>query len=538
MNSLPSTISNLGDYKDRVVKINDDGLYYHNIVLFNPDGDVLRLKQSGIKALVLEDKLNTFYHHGYLIYDNRFDSIENIAPFSPPGAGGTSSGSSNVDNSFKGYRFRGDGRDFLYIDIMPDVKGKGTSVLEGDFDEGDKKIFNLRFVFSIYNTEDSLGESAESKYKKLYFHDVSYQLMCEKDVYFSTADLIDNPKVTLLNNQSRGVQTGTAIKELLKKTFPESEKYNIKFSELWDAGGSSIFYSSPAQFKAIDDLYYLMDFHVSSNESNYDVCYLRKERYTDEWRLLSYNDLYSRAYKASVAIENIGVGGQAGEEMAEVFILANPTDISTDPNVKNRIPDSRANLFTFNNSSVVDQYEFTNMAGMDVQNSLVSHPVHSFNFANNTFRIDVANNHIEKAQEIFYQNYVERMKGEFGEPASNLTLNDYRIKQQNIKNVFSVSSESQTQRFSTGRNEILNRALYLNTCIKFKVKGNTSRQAGKFIAIQRNNPIPDNVFDDKYLGIYLTLSCQHLFTDITYDNEIIAVKIYTYKDIGLSKQYL
>ena len=171
--------------------------------------------------------------------------------------------------------------------------------------------------------------------------------MCEKDIYFSTADLIDNPKVTLLNNQSRGVQTGLAIKELLKKTFPESENYNIKFSELWDAGGSSIFYSSPAQFKAIDDLYYLMDFHVSSNESNYDVCYLRKERYTDEWRLLSYNDLYSRAYKASVAIENIGVGGQAGEEMAEVFILANPTDISTDPNVKNRIPDLRKTINIF-----------------------------------------------------------------------------------------------------------------------------------------------------------------------------------------------
>jgi len=80
MSDLPSTITNLYDYSDKVVRINDDGLYYHNIVLFNPDGDVVRLKQSGIKALVLEDKLDNFYHKGYLIYENRFDVLENIAP--------------------------------------------------------------------------------------------------------------------------------------------------------------------------------------------------------------------------------------------------------------------------------------------------------------------------------------------------------------------------------------------------------------------------------------------------------------------------
>jgi hypothetical protein len=131
------------------------------------------------------------------------------------------------------------------------------------------------------------------------------------------------------------------------------------------------------------------------------------------------------------------------------------------------------------------------------------------------------------------------MKGQNGKsPASNLTLNKYREQQKNIKNIFSVSSESQNQRFSFGRNQILKSSLFLNNCIKFKTKGNTIRQAGKFINIQRNNPVPNNPFDDKYLGIYLIVKCNHLFTDTTYDTEILAIKTYNFNDLKLTKEGL
>ena len=167
MSMLPSTITNIDDHFDKVVKINDDGLYYYNIVLFNPDGDVVRIKQSAIKALVLEDTISNFYHEGYLIYENRFDVLESINAIANPGSDKNEYFSQNKNDSFVGYRFRGDCRDFLFIDIMPDVKGKGTSVQQGNFDEQDKRTFNLKFAFSIYNTEDVLGDSPELKYKKL-----------------------------------------------------------------------------------------------------------------------------------------------------------------------------------------------------------------------------------------------------------------------------------------------------------------------------------------------------------------------------------
>ena len=92
------------------------------------------------------------------------------------------------------------------------------------------------------------------------------------------------------------------------------------------------------------------------------------------------------------------------------------------------------------------------------------------------------------------------MKGEGSNPpASNLTLNKLRTEQKNIKNVFTISSESQTQRYSFGRNKILESALFLNNCIKFRIKGVTNRQAGQFISIQRHNTVPDNYFDDKII---------------------------------------
>ena len=113
-----------------------------------------------------------------------------------------------------------------------------------------------------------MGESSDLKYKKLYFHDISYQVMHEKNIYFTTSDLIQNDQITLLNNQDRSVQTGIAIKELIKKIFPEEENYKVKFSEFWDQGGSSIFYSSPAQSKAIEVMKaQYKQLHLSSGEA-------------------------------------------------------------------------------------------------------------------------------------------------------------------------------------------------------------------------------------------------------------------------------
>jgi hypothetical protein len=135
--SLPAPISNLQNYNDQVVQINDI-LYYYNILLFNPDYDVVRIKQSAIKTLYIEDDISNFYQEGYLIYDNKFDVIESLNSLQP----GYSQTPSLVDGTLngtvgKGYRYRGDARDFLIVDIMPEIK-PGT-IKKGEM----KKVVDL-----------------------------------------------------------------------------------------------------------------------------------------------------------------------------------------------------------------------------------------------------------------------------------------------------------------------------------------------------------------------------------------------------------
>jgi len=78
----------------------------------------------------------------------------------------------------------------------------------------------------------------------------------------------------------------------------------------------------------------------------------------------------------------------------------------------------------------------------------------------------------------------------------------------------------------------------LNNALTFRVKGATYREAGRFISIDRNNSLPDAVFDNKMLGIYLIVNVKHIFNGGDYFNDILCVKTYNFKDTGEMGQYL
>ena len=61
-------------------KINND-IYHFQVDLITA-GIVQPLSPAAIKTLVIEDELDTFYHKGYLIVDNRYDVIERTPPAS------------------------------------------------------------------------------------------------------------------------------------------------------------------------------------------------------------------------------------------------------------------------------------------------------------------------------------------------------------------------------------------------------------------------------------------------------------------------
>jgi hypothetical protein len=504
MSNTPTTQPNL-------VTIQDDTFYY-SVFLVNSDKRVFILRPEAIKELVISDNITEYYSSGYIILDNKFDAIEQPSTVAQP----------NSDLNINGFLFRGDARDVLRIEIMPKLNQKPIGA---DSDETTKKLFSLSYEFIVYNIEEILGDEPGMKYKKLYFWDINREILLEKNVQFSTADYINTGNVANLDHFSRGISTGNAIKNLITKTFPKTEGFTTEFDN-FDPGSINIFFTSPSDYKAQDCLDYVLDLHVSNKNNNYDPCFLKISRYPKKWSLTSLSDYFKKAYNQStdtggdLFLEKFLLGG---------FNISNPglqnytVSINRSPNLALYLP----------KYATLDNFSFLPSAGVDNQLNVNSRNVHSYNYSNKQFSIDIYDNDFETAKDIYFQNYVKPMKGSNKSiPVNNIIDNLFRVNRSNISNIFSTSYFSKQQRLSQGRNKFLTSSIFLNNSITFRVKGATYRQSGRFISIDRNDAIPDNDFNNKFLGIYMIVDVKHVFSQNIYYNDLICVKTYLYKDIG------
>ena len=179
---------------------------------------------------------------------------------------------------------------------------------------------------------------------------------------------------------------------------------------------------------------------------------------------------------------------------------------------------------------------FSDMSGIFTQRELVSRLVHSYNYTDKTFQIDSEMNDIEVTYNTFQSNYVAPMKGGSGgaDNVPNFTVGDMRYDRLNTETAFSVVEREKDQRLASGRNKSFYAGIFANAVVTFRVPGSTHRQAGRFLGIDRDNALQNNIFDNKILGIYFILEVKHLFEDGEYFNEIKCVKTY-YPTSGLNK---
>ena len=475
-----------------------DDLYDFNVILYNPEGKAFVFRTGGIEALHIEDSISNYYQSGYIVVKNDFDLLER------PGQDG------------KSYMFRGDSRDSLRISITPKINVKNSSRAN----EKTKTMFALNYDFVIYNIEEMATDNPSQKLKKLYFWDLHHQILIEKNINFSTAKL---GKDAFSNNKEAGsVSTGAAIQEVLKKTFPISDGFKLAFGK-FDAGGTDIFFSSPTGYKAADCLEYLLSKHVSTAANNFDWCLLSIDRYPKVWSLISMKEYFDNAYDVAknaggpLFLEKMLLGGMKG---------SNPNVLST---IISRSP---AVSVYFSNAGTINNFSFVPPPGNLTQTRINTHMVHSYSYGNKDFAVDTESNSFANIKGAYNSNYVKNMLGQRGVPRSNLIGNTYRNTNQNISNVYSTSQDSKQQRLGVGRNEALYNAIMLNNSISFKVPGATYRQTGKFISIDRSDSTSDSAFDDKLLGIYMIVKVDHIFSGGAYNNEIVAVKTYNYKDLN------
>lgn len=507
MSNILSNLSISDSPTQNTVQIGDN-LYEYYFYLVNPDKKFVAFKYSGIHELKIIDDLKNFSTYGYMVFNNTLDAIESTSNIQSKG---------DVDP----YIFRGDGRDYLIISTTPNILPDDNLIRKAPLLA--RQRYNLKYIFSVYNYEDIITEDKDLKLKRISFHDYSYQVLKEKTSYFTTG------KGT--SNSERELKTGQAIQNLITETFKND--YNIfpSFDPAWDVGGSNIFYSSPADYKAIDDLSYLLDYHVSGLESDYTPCILRKNR-QDVWELKSLSKLYKEAYfKGSSQFGDAG-----GIGIIENFTIGRQDAPAGVSNTKQRVPAVNTFADSLADYSVIENFQLSNMTAEDAQTSITTNIVHNYNFQDKMFSIDMLENSFNKNLEIYNKNFVRTMKGIQGKsPYTNIVSNDLRIKNKTINHVYSPAYDSY-QRLNVGRNRFLLSGLFLNTAISFRARGVTAREAGKFITIDRADSQSESTFDSKLLGIYLLTKIEHIFYRGAYTNNIIAVKTYNSDDLKLSSK--
>ena len=482
--------------------------HFFQVMLVSVDGDGKAIgagqiiKPSAIKSLVLEDALKDFYHKGYIIIDNSYDVIErDVTNGSDPSSPQYYSQANQPSNQNAGFLFKGESRDIMHIDIMPYLDQQNPNSLGGN---DLQTVFRLSYDFVIYNSEEIPGDKPDQKFKKLYFWDLYYQLLSEKNVPFTTSNYI-NGNTTQLDDGERGIPTGLAIQALLGEAFPDTEGYPLSISyddgktiqtispvnitsinnyttkygnnKNWDIGGGSLFFSAPSTYKALDSIDYILTRHISNSESDYNPCIMRLERYPRAMSLKSLKQYFSQAYDKTSGLskeyylETIKIGGVNQDNAKEYISHAyTPSD----------------GLY-MEKIGTINSFSFDNMPGAISQQELVTRFVHSYRYNDKQFNIDANRNSVQQSMAAYKKDYVDPMlSNNSTAPFTNFAPGQYRYTNTNIDNVFSVTESDSNIRLAYGRNRFLYASIMTNNLISFRLPGSTHRQAGRFIGIDRD----------------------------------------------------
>lgn len=516
----------------------DDVDYKYYVYLVNGNGKYMGLTTDAIELLNIKDNLLDVAASGSCVIRNDNDVIErsnlniqvdqtdNYFARQPKGKSDT-----YIDEFF----FRNDCRDFLYVYIEPELK----DIFNNEDIDTLKPNSTLFYVFSIINNKDI--STGGEKFKELELIDADLEILREKNLGFSTSYLVKNEAedLTHKDDTERGLFTGEVIKNLiitgldaggaLEKTEQNGSVIN---DSLFDLGTSTLFYSSPADYNVLDDITYVDGRHTSSAYPH-DPCILRKDRYNHRYTYISYKDYFKNAIFQTE--DGLASGGFAH---IETIYVGEDADTQVN-NRKRRTPYVPYNNVTIGDFSMVNDYNFSNMSGLDTQSELITTAVHSYQTNDKQFQIDLTNNNVTRSMNDYYDFFV---RGEKEKPLfvgenlnTNTFLNQLRKNNINIKNDFSINDKEPDQRLGLGRNSFLKNAIFLNNALSLELKGLTFRSSGKFFSFERKAGVYDSKYDDKVFGTYFIVEVEHTFKKNSYTNSLIGVKTYLFENPDITE---
>tara|TARA_R110000787_G_scaffold54452_6_gene126688 strand:+ start:466 stop:2049 length:1584 start_codon:yes stop_codon:yes gene_type:complete len=502
----------------------DNQFYYIRAALVNPDGDRLDLSKGSLYNISLTDDLFDPFLKAEITLYNDNNAIERTTPTSL--------------NTQKGFTFRGDGRDVLFLEIIPLKSTDKEYKLEESKEYN--SVFSLRNLFTVIEDTDVIIDGVT--YKKLKLYDLDERKLKEKNLDFNSINTIQFSEnnslsgVPLFNldDDERANNTGILMRELLKFTLvqgdddifytdrsSQSSDGNINYID-FENGSSVINYASNAYKRAIDDLNYIYNIHNSNLDSK-DFSILKKDYFTGKYTLINAKSFFDRAYNkdkdegGTFLIEKINISGAGNLK------------------VNNAGGKSPKNTPQFNEKSQALNVRFFNTS-FDILNEKVNTKiVHEYDFKNKTFNIMQKESNIINAKEKFDNYYVQNMKGERKPFPSQITTNLKKLNF-NYENIYNLYGGNSNITLSKGLNKLLKSSIITNLGIEVQLKGQMFRRAGKFITIDRDSLDPKNKFDDRFLGTYFIINVDHTFIkDDLYINRIYAVKTYYFDNLKFNE---
>jgi hypothetical protein len=500
--------------------INFDSQDYDFLISFNNGEKEISLNsQSLIELQVVENFLN-WYMEGYVIIDNPYDQFERLGKLDE----------SIISSDEIDYKYRGDGRDIITIRIIPRIDSVSTmDGLGGSPPDLKTEIWEIYMEGVIYDVEDLPSDSSQVKRKKFYFWEKEYHALLEKNIEFTTSNVGENLGATEIHKKSnweRSLKTGEALLEVFKAVEELKPKVPESVGELWAEGDekNKIFYTSPSNYKAIDDVNYILSQHTNSEEDGFDLCFLKfNRRLRGEPKKFTFESLSKYFEKAGT--------GSAGEYQTEKFIILDMAESFGGnipiPKTPQDSPTFERNIMSLGRNEI-NSYQFVEMGGLDSSQLIQIFPIHTYHTVKGQFNIHIDDNTPQKAKDFQTEYYLSKI-GPNSKP--RLHLNQWKTNGYNLTNLWGHGGKE--SRYADGRNKILMSSLLNGTTISFSVVGQTSRQTGRFISIDRAK-YNDNDFDDRLEGQYFTMTVSHnfQFKSQEYRNTIIATKLHRYNSVN------
>jgi hypothetical protein len=559
----PSSDQNILQYKYNSLPHNVE-IYLQNSGLINaPEAERHRINPAAIINLSITDSLNDWVVGGSLT----LMFVPEGTPFKTTGGqtqNTKTKGAIETGKNISSYQFRADGYDYLRVCIKPINTSKDKKSNLGE--TGTKRIPELQtedpkwflsYLFSIINIED-ITDIPELKgpmgpYMKclrLSFHDCRYQMLRTTNLEYSTGLSPEkNEGSNLYNNGT--LPTGKALLEIFNKVLTNAEIGGAPglgitpTPEKWDNGIGEIFYTSPAQSSAEDDVEYLLANHVSSiplgpaqesvgppspNQPR-DICVLHTERPNSLTQLepICLSPLTNFFKKAGKA--------EPGPLQYEHFFVTGDTDGSNSPTNTFKAPvatnsQGQVDITTAKYHQIIS-YSFVDIAPLINSDNFRTTPVHSVDLRERKFRIDFKANEIKTARKAITDAYItNNLYLEQAADTGNFLLQIHKSKEKsNIFPTFSLNADNPLLRQRNGLHKLLYTGIFQNQCICFSVLGLTLRESGVFIGIDKTVGATSNDYNNKLYGQWFVIKVDHVFEGGTYINNIYAIKMHRSKPL-------